>query len=364
MANEIYIALPEDPAGALEIRRERGGALEPVTQPFTPPRGVKVTAIAPATRIAHFVQPLAARGETEALRAAPFAIEDELAQPVEEVHVALGPRRRDLGPRSIYAADRELLNAWIARLEEEGFPGAVIIAEQSLAAGAECAVQFASHQIQPYAERLVGIDANLPAALQSALVAEGGLSKASVQDRLAWLASRSRETGGVNLRTGPYAPKAAVAGGARAWQLCGMLVLVLAALWTGIQFAEAHQHRAAAMALEQRAASQYAAMFPASPPPANLDLATRQIISAETQAGFAFLPVAAAVYEAIALTPGARLTALHFDGAAQSMEAGLVYDSPEIAADLAATLAHQGYEVSVAADEGGLSGQLRIGAKQ
>lgn len=54
---------------------------------------------------------LPARSEADARKAAPFAIEDELAGPLEETAIAVGPKRAD-GTRLVHAADRALTERW------------------------------------------------------------------------------------------------------------------------------------------------------------------------------------------------------------------------------------------------------------
>lgn len=54
---------------------------------------------------------LPAKRDSEARLAAPFAIEDDLAGPLEDTEIAVGPRRPD-GSRLVHAADRQLAVRW------------------------------------------------------------------------------------------------------------------------------------------------------------------------------------------------------------------------------------------------------------
>lgn len=59
--------------------------------------------------------PVPGQSERDARRAAPFLIEDQIAQPLEDVEVSLGPVGSD-GARWLAALDRSLLKSWRDRL--------------------------------------------------------------------------------------------------------------------------------------------------------------------------------------------------------------------------------------------------------
>ncbi|MFN3312249.1 MAG: type II secretion system protein GspL [Hyphomonas sp.] len=368
MANEVFVALPEDPGAPLEILRERSGQLEAVAPPFLPGKAGKVVAFAPATRIAHFCLPMPSRSESEALLAAPFAIEDDLAQPVEEVHLALGPRRKESGLRDVYTADRALLKAWIDQLDAAGLTEASIIPEQSLLDGEAGDIRFASHTLLRQGDRVLCVDARLPDILRDALLPEVTAPAITVENRLAWLAGRHTTRPGINLRTAGYTAKRKEDSGYRAWTVTAGLALAALGLWTAAQFAEGFQRSAAARSLDQQAAQTYAQLFPGAPVPANLDSATRQMLGAHSGAqGLTFREAATALYEALAVTPDTHLTALSFDGRENALHASIVFASAEAAPSLLAALGRSGYAVEAAGDlqpsGDGLTGQIRIGAR-
>lgn len=368
MANEVFVALPDDPGAPLEILRERGGMLEAVAPPFMPGKAGKVIAFAPATRIAHFCLPMPSRSESEALLAAPYAIEDDLAQPVEEVHLALGPRRKDTALRDLYTADRALLKAWIDQLDAAGLTEASIIPEQSLLVGEAGLFRFSSHCLMRQGERILAVDGRLPDILRDALLPQAEAPAMIVENRLAWLAGRHAARAGINLRTAGYAAKSKKDSGLRAWTVTAGLALAALGLWTAAQYAEGVQRAAAARSLEQQAALRYAHIFPGAPVPANLDAATRQILAGHSGAqGLAFRDATAALYEALALSPATHLTALRFDGREGSLHATLVFDSAEAAPALVAALDRSGYTAEAAGalrpSEDGLTGEIRIGAR-
>ena len=66
---------------------------------------------------------LPSQTDKEARRAAPFAIEDELAVSIDDVHVAVGPAGDgpDAG-RQIVATAKDQMQIWLAQLAKAGLP--------------------------------------------------------------------------------------------------------------------------------------------------------------------------------------------------------------------------------------------------
>lgn len=91
------------------------------TGPDLPPGAApdRALALMPAEDV--FVRRLAApgRSERDARRAAPFLIEDHLAQPVDQLSVALGPADAD-GQRWLFAADKALAGRWAKLAAQTG----------------------------------------------------------------------------------------------------------------------------------------------------------------------------------------------------------------------------------------------------
>lgn len=361
MANEVYVALPEEPGGPLEVLRERAGALESVNLPFRPARGAEVIAIAPATRVAHFCLPLPARNDAEALQAAPFAIEDDLAQPVEDVHLALGPRRKESGLRDIYAADRTLVAGWISQLDDAGFVEASLVPEQAFVDAGLSRVDLPDHILLRQDGRIVAIGNRLPPELRGALlggVAEGGERSSH---RLLWLAGRRKNAADVDLRSGAFAVRRRADTGLRAWGLAAGLGLAAFILWTASQYAEAAQRAAAAEGMRTDAARKYAEIFPGAPVPADMDQATRQMLSAPlAEEGFGFHAASSAIFHALARTSGSRLEALKFDQAAKQMTADVRLERADDLGYLVNALDSGAFSVSAMIDPGAAAPEVRV----
>ncbi|MFN7055249.1 type II secretion system protein GspL [Hyphomonas sp.] len=359
MANEVFVALPDEPGGPLEVLRERAGLLEPVPSPVRTEKRAAVTAIAPASRVAHFCPPLPARSDSEALLAAPYAIEDELAQPVEDVHLALGPRRKDSQQRDIYAVDRTLMAAWVAQLGDAGYKEARLVPEQALLDAGLSSVAFPEHILTRQGDRIVAVDHRLPEVLRSAVPGEAGEPGERAASRLLWLAGRARQANLVDLRTGPYAVKRDAETGLRAWGLAAGLGLAAIVLWTVTQYADAAQRSAAAEALRQDAARRYTELFPGAPLPADLDQTTRQLLASPGEAHTSdFHGAASALFNALAATSGSRLEALRFDQATGELQADILIERYDDIGLLTGPLGQTAYRVSAEIDPASSAGLL------
>ncbi|HCE23050.1 MAG TPA: hypothetical protein DF282_11145, partial [Hyphomonas sp.] len=81
------------------------------------PSGADVVVFVPGTEVtAHRVR-AAARRPVELTRLATFAIEDDLAVPVESVHVAVSADQDDAGFRIVYAVSHTVMQHWLDQLE-------------------------------------------------------------------------------------------------------------------------------------------------------------------------------------------------------------------------------------------------------
>ena len=346
MKTIIYIALPSQPDGALQIAQERGGRLEIVNHrgPFG---AADCIAFAPATAVGHFRAAVPARNEAEAARAALYAIEDELAQPVEDVHLVLGPRLKESVERDIYVVDRTLMKTWLELLSKAGLSPARLLPEQSLYTDIMHSVDLGDHILQREGNRIIGVDAGLPDQAREALV--GATTTPSLQDsiQIIRLAERSATHPGVNLRTGPFAPPREKKQGVSAWRKAAGIGIAAVSVWTGTQILEARNYNYAAEQLSRRAAERYAALFPAAAIPVDMDRATRDMLAvAATPGKLDFRTSVAALYEAIALNPDTHISALTFDGSAGRLVADVQASSPETVDGVAAFLQRRGFQVS------------------
>ncbi|MEO1567785.1 MAG: type II secretion system protein GspL [Pseudomonadota bacterium] len=84
--------------------------------------GQDIILVLPGYVITALEAPIAARSERQALAAAPFAVEDDLASDPDSLHFALAPQARgdQTGLRTVLAMDKDLLGAWIGAASAAG----------------------------------------------------------------------------------------------------------------------------------------------------------------------------------------------------------------------------------------------------
>ncbi|MCG8441912.1 MAG: type II secretion system protein GspL, partial [Caulobacterales bacterium] len=111
------------------------GRIEDAAAP--PPQTEEIIAIAPGADVALHRVPLPARSQSQARAAAPFAVEDEIAEPLDRCHVAVGPRIGDGADRLVAVVSEARMAAWLAVLEAAGLSPARLTPDYALAPSGE-----------------------------------------------------------------------------------------------------------------------------------------------------------------------------------------------------------------------------------
>lgn len=328
MSAELYIDLPASPGAPLRLARLRGGQLDEVSpSSLTVSNRTKAVAFAPALAVSRFRIPLPVRNESEARKAALFALEDDLAQPVEEIAVTLGPRPAAGAPRDVYVVDRALLKTWLAELDALGLSSCPIIPEASLPPSGAHVYRFEDRLLLAATERTFGADASLPEEALRALIDAAGLTHAPVTHAgaLATLAQLHAANQGIIL-DGPDGMPARRPGtrGYRAWFTAAALALAVGVLWLSTVWLDTRNLAAAADAQDAAARQRFHALYPAAPEPADLHAEIRRLARrAEAAPRSRFQPLAAAVYAALAGSDTIRLTRLSWTAADAALYADL-----------------------------------------
>jgi len=327
MNADIYIELPASTDAAPRLAVRRGNALHPEDfDHFKASGRPKAIAFAPALSVAKFQVPMAAKSEAEARKAALYAIEDDLAQSVEDVHLLLRPKQPGSTTRDIYIADRALLNHWMDQLQSAGLGHAEIVPEASLALAPGTLLDFGDRLLMHGADGIIGADRAWPEDVLLEILRKAGLSEANVTsaNALETLAVLEARAPGIRLTEAGGAASSGNGNVFRRWRLAGVLALAAAAIWiAGIQL-EINGLLTTARQQEAAARAAYRQQFAGAPEPIDIHAEVRRLSAATSGApGGDFPGLAAAIYEALAARPGAQLRQLQYTDSDASLRAAV-----------------------------------------
>lgn len=220
----------------------------------------RVTVLVPAADVLLLEAPAPTRQRAQLQRAVPYAVEDQLAQAVEDLHFALAPEAQE-GRIGVAVLARSALQRWLARLDELGIradalvpdslaltPGTVLV--EPLQATARLAPWRALSADTPHLAGWLALaqpagDAP-PTVLDTreAPALDLGVPVAAYRERagdaLALLAPGLATGEPLNLLQGEFAPHHRVAPSRRLWRLAAGLsaaALLLAFLFAGAEYA-------------------------------------------------------------------------------------------------------------------------------
>jgi len=279
-------------------------------------QGDDVTLFAPGTDINHLSAVLPARSEAEIKRAAPYAVEDDLAVPVEDLHFVIGTGNADKqSPRIIHAVAHDRMQSWADWLETEpGLQRARLVAEHALV-DPEHVYKVGGQYIGNVAGRVFAIDMDLPEdMLQPVLQGRraDAISRAEFLKVLTRNAEHTRAL--IDLRQGQYrVGSVSEASGLRPWRLSGLLVAACVFLLGASTMFETSSLRKAQSKVEATIAANYQVAFPDAPTPTNYVRAVSRAVSGQSGSGqITFREASAALYTALEAVPDAQLLSLQY----------------------------------------------------
>lgn len=343
MATTYFIELSGNKGEPVQVAIRRGNQVEIIGRDgFRPDPSARAIAFGSCLSITLHRAPLPARNEADALKAALFAIEDDLAQPVQDIHIALGPKVAAGDRRDIYAIDKALLQDWISTLAMIGLPDASIIPELSLLADAPLLVDLEDRLLVGTGDRKYGVDTALPREAIDALVRPDGdvppVAGRRLAEALASPAIRDVRTPSllelvhmldgaapIDIRTGAYALKSRTQG-KRRWNVKTLATLAIAALtlWFTSVVLELNNLTRETDRLARDSSARYAALFPGEPMPADLAATARiRLTAGERSTSPSFLTVMAHIYDSLGAVNGARIRAIDFDRAEGTLSISL-----------------------------------------
>lgn len=274
-------------------------------------------------------------------QALPFALEDRLAEDVENYHLAWfrQPNRK----LAVAAVAKQALSDCLAPLRQAGINPAAAYPETLLLPhrDGECSVAVSAGQaVFRYGAWLGGgVDAaGLPLVLEALrleaadcralrIYGDAGLaawadkmnwvySEQALDEVLPWLAGQLDAVSGFNLLTGSYATKPATAGESKRWlPVVGLLLLALAVQW-GWQVKLNRQLRAEVESLDSQTQALFRQTFPDIKRIVNVKVQAEQRLQALTKqhqaGGDEFLGMLHAAGQALSTDSGLQLRALSF----------------------------------------------------
>lgn len=282
MPDRLYLRLAAD--GGLSWLRQAAGVREPVSSPGAPPASAlaaaaEVVVAVPSEDVLLTEVGLSARNRTQLLQALPYAVEDQLLAPVEDLHFAAADVQG--GRVGVAVVAKERLRGWLQHLEQAGIrPDRMLPDSLALPLADDRATALieggrATVRLKPWSafacalDELPGWLAQLRAELAPLEVhdfrAQPALALAAPvaayherrRDPLAFLAAANAAP--INLLDGEFAPRHRRAGGARVWRIAAVAAaaaLVLAVANLGLEVlqlsrSDAHLQTQAADALRK-----------------------------------------------------------------------------------------------------------------
>lgn len=368
MARRIYGLLPENGGSDIQFAAMRQGkwTLLPAAE-VSIRDDDEVTVFAPAIAVAHHAVELPARGEVEARRAAPYAVEEEIAVTAESQHVALGPRTPLGEHRIVYVVDEVLMDRWVGLLDQVGATHAAIAPEQEVLPDQPVLVELGDRALASLDDRKFAVDMEMASNLLRALVRSNDGTTDIVGEHLAktlgapmtrpaeshpllqLIAMAEARSPEIDLRQGRFKQSRSFSGvDIGAWRWPAALAAAAAIGWLLVTALETASLQSAAEDMRAEAERRYAAAYPGEPTPNNLVQATRR----NTPGGGArgamdFVSAAALLYEGLEDVEGSSLRSIRFDSDAGSMRASIGYPNYGADTELAQILEQSGLTVTL-----------------
>ena len=307
VASEDCEWLTIDEAGEPEQARQRG----PLVLAAAVGRSARVVVLAPATQILLAEPELPPGNGPKLARAAPFALEEQLTEDIDDLVFALG-RRRPGGGTPVAVVSRSVLEAWLAELRIAGIEPYAIYPDMSLLPQnpGQTMLWFESGRLSvrrpgqlPFAVELTPVtealivagviadplasnaltDALAPRELENAILYATREDWVKVQDEieglidhfaslkiqllpdgpLPWLGRDLASTDAINLLQGEFAPTTTYGVSWRRWRTAAALAASLLLLHVAAQAYQFRQARKDTALLDTQIAQVFSAAMPA-----------------------------------------------------------------------------------------------------
>ncbi len=349
--SESFLIYPgEAPEGP--VRWRRGDGAEGVAETFADlaavaPLGQPATLIAPGELAPARAVQAPAGATRQARAAAGFALEDDLAEDLDALHVALGPSVGE-GMRAVAMADRDRLSSWLADAESAGLEIGRIVPDHRLMDDEADAVRVFFDEARAIVRSgATGFASewDLATAIAAQLAAEDGrerliligapvdldpgveglevvrIARAPGRSTLAAL-SDGLASADLDLRQGAFAPKTPWGRILAPWRPAAAMAAAAALFFIAGAIADIVRYNAAAEANRDRAEDVFADAFPGVRRVGDIaGQSRRQAARVAGGGGSLFLSVSDAFAAVSDSLDGARLSSIRFsdrDGAGEA----------------------------------------------
>ena len=291
-----------------------------------------------------------ARNENEARRAAPIAIEDDIAETVDDSHVALSEidKSNPSAPRSLNIASNELMEEMIAFLSDRGLDEAELVASHSLLPDGDRLYEAPGLVLGRLGERSFAIDASLGRDVLISLTSDHpdmeisgsriaeALGRSSVNQGatslkafLVQLANWAEQGRGIGLRQGRYEARRPIdLDGIGQWKIFGGLAAAAAIGWFGVISLETGAMNQRADRLNSLAQEFARIGWPESNGNVNQALAASgNTAGLGGQSFLSVLDASAVIYDALAQIEGSELRTLRYERDRRQISATVSFQS-------------------------------------
>jgi general secretion pathway protein L len=365
MAETLLLRLPHGPDAAATwlIVDGRGAAVGP---PQSGPlnlaaarvSGRRVCALVPGADVLLAEPELPAKAGTKLAQLVPYALEEHLADDIDDLQFALGRPVGDTSRTRVAVVARTLLNEWLATLRSAGINPDAIYADSDLLpenpGQAVVLLEEGGVFVRPPGASAVTLPADALgqaldiAALQADTAsgarglilytgaAEWQQHSAQVEavrpqfdgikiqlltgGPLALFAQQLPAGSAINLLQGDYAPKSGAAVGWQAWRVAAMLLAGLVVLHIGGKAAQLHFLKTREHQVDASIRDTVRSAMPGDPNLLDARKRMEQRLAAARGAGTGLLPALQALAQARDAAPGTNLQSLNFHNGAVEMK--------------------------------------------
>lgn len=346
----IYALLTPD--GDLLVARARGGDWSiSANRQGIETRGRNLTVFLNGLDVLGLSATIPARTEKEARRAAPFAVEDDLAESVEDSHVALADENKNdpAAPRQINVVSSATMAELIQTLSDQGLEEAELVAAHNLLPSGDMLYEAPglvlgrlggrSFALDPSlgSDVLIGMSQSFPTAeiygaqvaraLNREALGAGATSLEALLTQLATWAEQGRSH--IRLRQGSFEVRRQVdMQGLGQWKFAGVLAAVAAISWFASVALETNAMNTRAAALGELSQEFSRVGWPELNGDVQQALATSRNLNGDsTQPFLGLLDASAMLYDALGQVEGSELRTLRYDRVRRQMTASVAFQS-------------------------------------